>query len=471
MDKLEYWTLVMLNSAGNRQLREIQIAKTFFVDTLADLINIDEVSDTFIQKRLLEISYNNSSQQSLLAQRCLLCFISWQVEKVCLSLEQQFGNFHGFTHRDLLPYVLDDDGGLQPSTTYQCFAREILKTFNPEKSSLSTWTSRKVKQHKELNTYLLECGLYLVSDWAILNDTKPQQLQNILGEFHGMTNVEIEQAQKLLEAYHTIYRTERWRQRANKETRGRCNPPTIEQLQKMTEVLETKGIYSLSTKSVMQKLQNLATHLRQYRIHVRSGSFPTDSLDEQFHENSTLIEQLPAPNSGSIVVENDETKDFLKTYRLQMLNCLDNALNAVTESRVKKLQKKDADKANQFLKALHLFHCERLSMSAIAKKLGLRAQDAVTRLLKLKEFRADVRQEMLIKLKESVLEIAQNYLTLTRLANLEVQITEALDEQITHVISQAEVEAASIQSHSAMSSFSERLCKQLNTNTTQIREN
>lgn len=462
MTKLKYWTLVMLNSAGSRQLKEIKIAETFFVDTFADLTNMNEVSDALIQKQLLELSRNNSSQQSLLAQRCLLCFISWQVENVCLTLEQKFGKFHGFTYRDLLPYVLDDDGNLQLSSTYQCFAKEILETFNPEKSSLISWTSRKVKQHKKLNEYLLECGLYLLSDWAILNDTKLQQLQNILGEFHSLTKLEIEQAHKLLEAYHKIYRTERLRQQANNKTKGRCNPPTIQQLQRIAEVLETKGIYSLSTETVMQKLQNLASQLRQYRIHIRGGLFPTDSLDKQLNENSTLIEQIPAPNTDNIIAENDEIKKFLKTYRLQILNCLDNALNTVIESRMKKLQKKDTNKANQFLIALYLFHCQRLSMSEIAKNLGLRAQDTITRLLKLKEFRADVRQEMLVKLKEYVMDIAQNYSTPTHLMSLEMQITDALDEQINNLISKAEVEAASMQSNLAISSFSERLCKLLN---------
>jgi macrodomain Ter protein organizer (MatP/YcbG family) len=463
MTGLKYYTLVMLNSTGNRQLREIEVAKRFFVDLININNNTNEISDTLIQKRLLELFQNNSSQSSLLAQRCLLCFISWQSEQVCLFLEKQFGNFHGFTCGDLLPYVLDDDGNLQPSNTYQCFSRQILDTFDSEKSSLTTWTSRKVKQHKELNKYLLDCGLYLISDWAILNDTKPQQLENILGEFHYLTKLEIEQAQKLLSAYHKVYRAERFSQRANNKSRGRCNLPTIPQLQEITEVLKTKEIY-MSTKIVMQNLQNLADLLRQYRIHVRGASFPTESLDEELNEFA-LIEQISAPKSENIISEEDETKDFLKNYRLHMINCLDNGIKTVIQLRLKKLQKKDPEKANKFAIALHLFHCQRLSMSKIAQQLGLRAQDAVARLLKLKEFRADVRREILVKLKEQVIELAQKYSTPTSITSLEAQITEALDEQITNIISQAEVEATTMQSNVAMSYFSQRLCRQLdNTN-------
>lgn len=467
MSKLEYWTLVRLNSTGNRELQEIDGAKNFFNDFLAHLPRESQESDASIQKQLLEFSQTNSSQSSLFAQRCLLCFISWQIEKVCFSLEQQFGNFHGFTCYDLFPYVLDDDGSLQSPTTYQCLSREILQSFEPEKSTLSTWTSRKVRQNKGLNKYLLECGLYLVSDWAILNDTKPQQLENILGNFHSLTKLEIQQFQQLLSAYHKVYRAERFCQRTHHQSKKKCQPPTTQQLQEITEVLQTKGIYSLSTITVMQKLQNLATQLRNYRIHVRGASFPTESLDEQLNENFTLIEQIPSQNAENLITENDETEDFLKTYRAQLLNCLDNALNTVIQSRMKKLQKKDIDKANKFAIALRLFHCERLSMSNIAKQLGLRAQDAVARLLKLKEFRADVRQEILVKLKQQVIELAQKYSNPTSLTNLEAQITEALNEQIGNIISQAELEASTMQINCAVSSFSDRLCKELDNIKTQ----
>ncbi len=454
----------MLNASGKRQLREIESAKIFFTKTFVNFCDINSEPDIVIQKQLLELSQNNASQSSLFAQRCLLCFISWQIEQVCLSLEKLFGNFHGFTSCDLFAYVLDDDGSLQASNTYQCLSREILETFDPDKSSLTTWVSRKVKQHRELNKYLLERGLYLVSDWAILNDTKPQQLPKIIGEFYSFTNLEVEQAQKLLSAYHKIYRTERFRQRANQQAKGKCNPPTNQQLKEIAEVLRTKEIYSLSTKAVIQNLQKLASQLREYRIYVRSSSFPAVSLDAELNENFTLLEQIPDAKSENIIIEIDgvnETDDFLKNYRKQMVECLDAAFNTVIESRLKELQKKNTQKANNFLAALQLFHCQRLSMSKIANQLGLRAQDAVARLLKLKEFRADVRQQTLVKLKEQVIELAKKYSSPTSLANLEVQITEAVDGQVINVISQAEIEATSMQSNCAVSLFSERLCKQL----------
>ena len=460
MNASKYWTLVTIDGMGERQLKEIGVTKTFITDILTNLRDIDEISDNLIQKQLFNFFKDNSGQESLLAQRCLLCFISWEVEQICLQLVRRFGNFHGFTQRDLLPYVLDDDGSLQALNKYECVARKILQTFNPEKSSLTSWTSRKVKQHDPLNKFLLECGVYLISDWAILNDTKLQQLPKILGEFHSLTSSEIERSQKILEVYHSIYRAQRLRQ-GSQGNRARCKVPTTEQLEEMRGLLEKKGISDFSHERLLGELQKLASKLREYRIYVRGGVFPQDSLDVQLNENYTVLDNIPAEKSENITTEVDDTQKFLKAYRLQMSSCLEQALNLVVRSRVEKLQKKNIDKANNYLKALYLFHCERLSMGEIAKNLGLRAQDAVTRLLKLKEFRADVRREILLKLRENVLEIAQNYSTPERLKNLDSQINEAIEEQITKIIAQAENEAATIKSNITMSYFSKTLCKQL----------
>ena len=461
---LKYWTLVTLDGTGDRTTRELENAKSFFTATFADLPNINEVADTVIQQRLLELSRHANSEQSLLAQRCLLCFISWQIQQACLQLARQFGDFHGFTERDLLAYVLDDDGSLQPSTGYQSFAREVLQTFDPEKSLLSTWTSRKLKQHDELERFLLECGLYLVRDWAILNDTQLKQLPKILGEFHYLTPKEIEQAQKLLAAYHKIYRAERWQQLAQ-GSRGKCQPPTTQQLQKMVKLLESnleqKGRYRLSPENVLRQLQNLAAKLRQYRIHVRGGFLATESLELNLYENYALIDKIAAPDSANIITDINEEEAFLKLYKQQILTSLDLALDEVTQSWVNKLQRKDLKKANNFLLALQLFHCQRLTMSAIAKQLGLGAQYQVTRLLKLKEFRADVQHKTLENLREAVIQLAQEYSTPERLANLDKQITDALNEQITKIINQAEIEAVSMQNTVPMSKFSERLCEKL----------
>lgn len=64
-------------------------------------------------------------------------------------------DIHGFNCSDLLPYVLDDDGRLQPTASYQCLSQKILQSFDPDQSSLTTWTTTKVKQYPALNQFLL----------------------------------------------------------------------------------------------------------------------------------------------------------------------------------------------------------------------------------------------------------------------------------------------------------------------------
>ncbi|MDF5732391.1 MAG: hypothetical protein PUP92_31420 [Rhizonema sp. PD38] len=458
MTKSKYWQCVRIDAAGNRRILEIAPAKAFLASAFSEFPYDNDIPSADIQQQLL-IWFRDASniEKRKEAERCLLCFISWEIEQVCLQLETQFGEAHGFTCRDLLPYVLDDDGSLQPSSSYSSFLWQILQDFDPAQSSLKTWTSRKVKQHPALNRFLLECGVYLISDWAILNDTQPKQLQRILGTFYVLTPGEIKRSQQLLEAYHAVYRADRLQKRSL-GIRGQCTTPTTEQLQLISQRLEGKANPMLLT-TVMQQLQYLAYRLRQYRIHVRRGSFPTESLDARNEYNSPLAERIPSVDSH--FGEQEEQAEFLQSYRLQFQASLDQALRIAIQSRVEKLQSKDQEKARKFLTALHLSHCDQMSMALIAKLLELRAQDAVTRLLKLKEFRTDVQQQLLVMLRSLVIELAKDYSTTERLATLENEITLALNEQMTSLISQAEAEAQSPKKTFPRSHFTERLCEQL----------
>jgi hypothetical protein len=369
-----------------------------------------------------------------------------------LNLEKQFGVVGGFTSRDLLPYVLDDDGRLQPKSSYQCFSLVILQGFDINQSSLSSWTNRKVKQHPGLSKFLLECGIYLLSDWAILNDTQPKQLERILSQFHLLSVTEIQQNKWLLASYHAVYRAQRLQQRKARKT-SKCQPPTIEQLQQISDKFNSlsRDKSSFSTDDLMAQLQQLAKYLREYRIYIRGGSLATESID-----NNYLASTNPSDNQ-----EENQTSEFLNLYRPQFLECLDNALATVTQTRVNKMQNKDVSKANKFITALTLFHCQGLSMTEIAKQIEMKAQFQVTRLLKLKEFRADVTHELLIMLKTRVLELAQNYSSLESLQALESQITIALTEQVSGLITEAEIEASGSRSDLSRSRFSSSLCKYL----------
>ena len=313
-----YWTLVRIDAAGDRQIQSLSSAQTFFNQIFAELTNVGNFSSRDIQSQLLDLYQQDTSiDNHINAQRTLLCFISWEIEKVCLNLEKQFGNSGGFSSHDLLPYVLDDDGRLQSKSSYQFYSLEIFYSFDINQSSLSSWTNRKVRQHPALSKFLLECGIYLLSDWAILNDTQPKQLERILSQFHSLSVTEIQQNKWLLASYHAVYRAQRLQQRKVRKT-SKCQPPSIEQLEQISDKLNnlSQGKYCEKPHNLMSQLQQLAGYLREYRIHVRGGFLATESIDA-------------AGNDISISNYNDneenQTSEFLKLYRPQFLECLDNA--------------------------------------------------------------------------------------------------------------------------------------------------
>lgn len=450
-----YWSAIAIDAARRRQVREITTAKAFFLESFPDFTPETQVSDTQVQRQLWYWMQennpppNNQTHPGFLAQLCLKCFMSQQIDAVCRGLASRFGVEHGFTSTDLLPFVLDEDIGKlhRHSPTYQSFLDEILQSFDPEQSSLATWTTRRVKHHKPLNQFLLEHGIYLISDWAILNDTKPKQLHRIFTEFHNLTPSEIQHAQQILDAYHAVYRSQRLKQRLA-GVKGKCHPPTPEQLQQMAQRLSPP----LRPEPLLRQLQLIASRLREYRIYVRGGKLNSESLD------ATPNKPLDIPYSEPIP---DEQNEFLTTYRQQFIQGLDQTIAQITGDRTKKLQRRDAQKAQQFLTALHLFHCQGQSMSDIARNFNYKGQFQVSRLLKLKVFRADIQRELLVYLSDRILKQAQRYTDIQRLQTVHHKIQEAIAEQVTKVITDATTEAstATRERHQKTPSlFTQRLC-------------
>jgi hypothetical protein len=456
-DTSRYWKLVRIDGGGNRKILEIPTARSFFTQLFGELT--DDVPDGDIQRQLMDLCRDSSDESSLVAERCLLCFLSGILEQGCLKLARRFGKEHNFDCRDLLVFVLDDDGKLSPASNYQCFSRQILQSFDATQGSLTIWAMIRVKQHPNLNKFLLERGVYLISDWAILNDTQPQQLERILKEFHTLGELEIQSAQYLLHGYHTIYRNQRLQNIRNK-IRSKCLEPTYQQLEDIAIYIKNKIGRLFDNETVRVKLKKLANQLREYRIYVRGGSLPIDSLDVAFEGNSnSLLEKLPAtPSENSKTC--DKQAEFLEFYRYQFQVSLQSALTKVTEARVRKLQKK-GEKARIFLTALELSQCQKLAMKEIAENLGMRAQDTVTKLLKLKELRTDVQQEMLIILKDSVKEQAKKYADVEALNKLDEQLTILLSSEISKIIENAESQSRTAKNYLKNEIFAQLLCEYL----------
>lgn len=462
---LRYWQLVRLDGRGLQRVEEVPIAKAFFCQQFANLSTQSKASDTLIQKRLWQWLKDRTTTKANqeAAEYCLRCLISHQIEHVCVQLEATFGARHGFTRFDLLPFVLDDQlptAKRRVSTSYQSLACQILQTFNPDRAGLYTWVMRQVRHHPELRAFLRECGVYLATDWGILNDTQPERLRRILADFYWLTPTEIEFASYLLRGYHTVYRYDRLQKRQLGLLKGKetCAPPTPDQLTRIAQYLQSHLSLTFSSEEILSKLQTLAAQLRQYRLHRMGGPLPTTSMDQP--DAPSILIETHAPESD---LDRTDEQDFLKFYREEVVRCLDQSLEQVTNDRVTYLQRKKTPLAQPFLTALQLFHCRGQSMGEIAPQIGLQAQFQVTRLMKLKEFRANVRSNLLQRLFDSILDQAKRYTDPNYLQTLNQTLEAVLDEQISTLIHQAETEAAVAKQRPLKSLFARRLCHYLDT--------
>lgn len=102
-------------------------------------------------------------------------------------------------------------------------------------------------------------------------------------------------------------------------------------------------------------------------------------------------------------------------------------------------------------------------MSEIAPIVGLKAQFQVTRLLKLKEFRADIRQRMLEALGSRIRNVALSYVAPESLQTLDRQVQAALEQQVEEKVIQPAAAEASTANRPFSSLFTQRLCRYLDT--------
>ncbi|MGF1536810.1 MAG: hypothetical protein ACFB4J_10060 [Elainellaceae cyanobacterium] len=452
-----YWTFLHLSASGTLQRKGADSAQAWFEQQLADLISQTKLPHRTIQRRLMpKVTLKPGEMSS--AEACLRCYISHQVAYACHQLEVEYGQTYGVSRADLLPHVLDDDRLLSrraQRSTYRAFATQVLDSFDPDQSGLMTWTVRLVRHHKEINAVLLEHGIYLVTDWAILNDTSLPQLERVLGGFHTLGRFQIEQASALLESYHAVYRHDRVVER----DKGRCLPPNQGQLQRMSAYLKDEYAQSIPADQVRQQLQTLAQQLRAYRIYARTKVLPTESTDNP--DQGPFVERLALEDSP----EEDPAKAFLARYRQAFAGSLDEALQFVVEQRVAFLGKRKGDRPQRFIQGLHLFHCVGKTMGELAADIGYTRQDQVAYLLKLKPLRADVRQHMLNTLRDRIPPLAAAFRDPSQLQTLDQRLEAALEEQTADLIRETEVEASVARQGPLESRFARRLCHYLDQRT------
>jgi hypothetical protein len=131
-----------------------------------------------VYRQLFNLLRENGVNQAerIEVELCLRCYVSYPILQSCMKRVRLFGSGNGFTYRDLLPFVLNDDGKIS-NGGFVPFSIEILDSFSPDQTcSLGGWVDLRVKRNPAPNRFLLERGLNFTSDWALLNRANPRQL-------------------------------------------------------------------------------------------------------------------------------------------------------------------------------------------------------------------------------------------------------------------------------------------------------
>jgi len=453
-----YWTWLRLYSNGHCKTQEHTKAKVFFQQQFPELVEEQTIDDKAVQAFLHQLMTSTNYDQDTtcqLAETCLRCFISHQTVQVCVNLTAKYGKTYGVSLAELLPWVLDNEGLDQEwrsrRSSKPSLASTILATYDPAYGSLTTWTSRLVQQDHDLNQFLVECGLYLTSDWAILNDTNLEQLEEILLKCHLLTPCEVEQASLLLTTYHAVYREDR----RNSNIKGKCADPDEAQLARMNKLLHQTTGKLFAAEDMLAKLHDLASQLRQYQTHARGGILTSESIHRpeiQVQAENHMINQTDEADQLQM--------EFLQAFQQEGLRSLDMAFKQVIDDRLKKCS--SPSQGDRMLLALKLFYGQRQSMEEIAPQVGLKGQASVTNLLRLNHLRADVRRHMLKHLLGYVQKEAPSYTDAHHLQQLDTLLETILDALLEDLMQEDARQTKTPKEYGRRSLFAERLCQHLN---------
>lgn len=433
-----YWHWVKINAQAKRIIEPVPEAKAFMQQQFPALLKMtdSEINQTTplpgaeIQRYLFQQMQSDPDEKNRqMAECCLRCFISNYVDWICRNLAENFGQKGQFSYSDLLPLVLDDtevlafrNGRSKPSG-YQSIATRALQTFTPGRSQLSTWTRRLVVSNPEMSRFLADQGIYLQTQWSILNSKNAQFLQRRL----DLAPHQLQFFTALLESYHAVYQRDWLKIKASKNSK--CPSPTTAQLAEIAELLQARSGTLYSPEDVLDYLNQLADY-------IRAANCPkAQAMDDE--EYRRLIDEHPAPAPA----EDEPPDEFLVRYRQQFNESLTKAIGQAVLNRYSYFQKRDPAEAEKFLKGLFLFHCRAIAMTKLETCLQ-KKQYQVSRLLQLPKLREDVKRDILVLLRAQVRELAAEYVTLEQLEQLMEKIDAALEDQIDQILIEAASEAA-----------------------------
>ena len=407
-----YWTICIIANPldencnltkGNRN-KQLTLARNFFEEEFPELksqTSLSKEENQYVQLSLWNTFHNQTleREQRALAGICLRCYVSHAIVKGCEILAKRAFTFNKIpfetSFENFLAYVLNDDGntfivvdsdvktqlivkdsgGIQPiPKARNFFSVEVLSSYNPNLSnsksseSLDNWCIRRIKQNKELQTFLLEYRVWVPSDWSLLCREIPQSLKACLK--NGVTPEGFSSANRhFIEVFHAVYR----RDRRESRQRGRCSEPTDAQLKEMLSSLEDKGI-KLTSSELIQKFQEIAKILRQDNHSIKTGKPQADSIDvsnssEDSNDSLSTLNQLGTENNNCEDMEEKELRELLNQLSPEALYC---AISFRIPQRVEILAAKKPSKAyaEKFVDGLRQYYHEvnHLSLKDIAEQ-------------------------------------------------------------------------------------------------------
>jgi hypothetical protein len=451
-----YWQLVRLTLQGQRRIDDLPPCRDCIHSHYPDLS--DPPSDLTVQRHLLDLMRQEADLWAGPAEGCLRCYISYEIDRTCREIWHRFQSAGLPKLEDMLALVLMDTDPLRQRPTTPPLAMDqtptgqILRSFNPDKAQLNTWTKRLVISDRYLADYLQSYGIYFDSDWHLLNTLTESRLRQLLTQ-QGTPAAALQRAIAILHSYQAVYRRDRLVERAQHPQRRRCEPPTADQLGRMVAQLQAPGpdgVIGWADATAAEMLTELTDLAQMVRRSRRPPLVSLDSLGQQDWNHSTDDE-----------IEADMDA-FLQHYRQVLIDCLDTAIAQTLDHRIAVLnQRPISPRAAEFLDGLHRSVCGRESMGAIAPTLGLTAQYQVTRLLNLKALRADIRRILQQHLRQRIGQLAQDYVEVETWDNaLSATLDRAVETELDRIIGAAERE--SFHTHDTPRSLlSQRLCHHL----------
>lgn len=420
-----YWMLIRLDAASDGEGykgQPLPTAQTFFLSQVDSFAvprrgNRVDTVDEDVQRQLLSFTGADASE----AELCLRCYVSHSILWSCVKRARLFGAGDRFTYRDLLPFVLNDDGQL-PLRAYIPFSVELVRSFRLDQNcSLNGWVDLRVKRHPDVNRFLLECGLRLTSDWALLNKANPKFLES--------------SEQEIVAAFHAVYRHDRLQARRKQ---GHCPDPTDNQLALMVQHLNQRQIAFQTTRQLLSRLRQIADRLRQEEIWVRRGTPLAEPLEIADPTTGEVAMREFPDDRPRLTPEELEHLELQTFCRETLLTGLSDSIRRSIDDRIAALKRSSrrAHLADKFQPALRLLYFEARSQTEIAARLGMTDQYEVSRMLDLKSLLSDVRNRMQEKLLASLLDkakylgLVQDPIPPTYLSNLIHQVETTIDEAV-----------------------------------------